>query len=167
MKKLLTKQQVFYEVPDFPKAGINFLDIQKVFHDNLAQLLAHDMDCSIRESFDVIVAPDSRGFLLGPLVSCSMERPLVLVRKKGKLPPPVCSVSYDTEYSSDMLEVSSEYPFAGKRVLIVDDILATGGTFKAIKTLVESKGAKVVEGLFLASVGLFNEEIDCTISVVY
>jgi len=95
----------------------------------------------------VIAGLDSRGFLIGPLLAQQLQAPFVPIRKKGKLAPPTTSVEYDLEYGSDILEIRSDSPAAGRDAIIVDDLMATGGTMRAAETLLRRIGAKVVVGV--------------------
>ncbi len=138
-------------IPNFPKEGIQFKDIttalkdREVFNaivDNLYDLIK---DIEI----DYIVAIESRGYLLGAPLAYKMNKGLVIVRKPGKLPAKTERIEYGLEYGTDALEIHSDAIEKGKRVLIVDDLLATGGTVNATIKLVEKIGATVAGSLFL------------------
>ncbi len=138
-------------IPDFPHQGIQFKDITtalknkevyKAIIDNLYELIK-DMD------IDYIVAIESRGYLLGAPLAYKLNKGLVIVRKPGKLPAKTERVEYGLEYGSDALEIHSDAIEVGKKVLIVDDLLATGGTVNATIKLVEKLGAKAIGCLFL------------------
>lgn len=131
---------------DFPKKGIVFRDVTSVIGDKDGLKLAID---SMQEKlsnieFDVVVAPESRGFIFGMPISYNLNKSFVPVRKKGKLPRKTISKSYDLEYGSAVLEMHKDSVKQGDRVVIVDDLIATGGTLKAIIDMVESLGGNVV-----------------------
>lgn len=141
--------QVIRTVPNFPKQGIDFYDITPLLYhdvngliDALIQAMADDWS-----SVDCLVAVEARGFVLASLLSGRLGKPLLLVRKMGKLPPPVYAYSYDLEYGSDTLEMADGLP--SSKVLIVDDVLATGGTLKATVNLCQQAGHQVLGALVL------------------
>ncbi len=139
------------EVPDFPKKGISFKDITTLLKDGPAlrqvtdELAAHF--AALKP--DVIVGAESRGFLLGAPLAYKMGCGLVVVRKPGKLPAAVAKVSYQLEYGEDSLEIHLDSIKAGQRVLIVDDLLATGGTMAATAELVKKLQGEIVGFAFL------------------
>lgn len=138
-------------IPDFPKPGILFYDITTLLMN--AEAFQHALD-RLHEVVadakpDHIVAIESRGFLFGAPLAALAKIGLVLVRKQGKLPGATISHRYDLEYGADCIEVSEGFVKPGDRVLIVDDLLATGGTAAATKTLLESIGADIVGTLCL------------------
>lgn len=130
---------------DFPKPGILFRDIQPLLLD--PGILNDLTEClkSIAQGFefDRIVGIESRGFLIGLLVARALSKPLVLVRKKGKLPGPKYSMQYDLEYGQDVIEIEQDALPKNSKCLLVDDLLATGGTMAATKKLVEMSGSEV------------------------
>jgi len=135
--------------PDFPKKGIIFRDIfsltkePEVFGDCVSLLVDH-----IREQcpdVEIIVGLDSRGFIFGPMIAQQLKLPFVPVRKSGKLPGETYQASYSLEYGKDAVEVQKDACPAGKKVIIVDDLLATGGTLKAAVTLMNQLGVVVLE----------------------
>lgn len=131
-------------VPDFPQPGITFLDLCPVFaRPALLTALAGAMTDAFAGAFDRVLAIEARGFILGTAVACHADRPLVLVRKSGKLPGPVESVRYDLEYGSAELQIQRDVLRPGERVLVVDDVLATGGTMAAVGELIHRSGATV------------------------
>lgn len=137
--------------PDFPRPGIIFRDIFPVFQNVLALKAMRDLLVE-HVSFlqvDSIVGLDSRGFLLGPMICTELEKPFIPIRKKGKLPGKVAGQSYTLEYSTDLFELQIESIKKGSRVLIVDDLLATGGSMGAAIQLLKSIGAVVVECLVI------------------
>ncbi len=133
-------------IPDFPEPGIMFRDITTVLQDaDGLQLAIDSMQELIKDlDFDVIVGAESRGFIYGAAIAYNLHKPLVLVRKKGKLPGKTVSVDYDLEYGKSTLEIHEDALTPGQKCLIVDDLLATGGTTKAIAQLCEQLGAEVV-----------------------
>jgi adenine phosphoribosyltransferase len=138
-------------VPDFPKAGILFYDITTLlqdsagFHDAIDSLAAPFVD----QRIDVVVGIESRGFIFGSVVADRLAAGFAPVRKPGKLPSTTMRASYDLEYGSDALEIHDDAVRQGQRVLIVDDLLATGGTAKAAVDLVTRLGGEVHALAFL------------------
>jgi adenine phosphoribosyltransferase len=139
------------EVPDFPKAGISFKDITTLLKDGPAFRQAIDELAAYFASAkpDLIVGAESRGFLLGAPLAYKMGCGLVVVRKPGKLPAPVAKVSYQLEYGQDALEIHLDAINPGQKVLIVDDLLATGGTMTATAKLVKQLQGEIVGFAFL------------------
>ena len=135
-------------IPDFPKPGIIFRDITTLINDaDGFQQSIDDMCEKVNDiDFDVIAGAEARGFIFGAAMAYKMHKPLVLIRKKGKLPTRVITQEYDLEYGTGTLEMHIDSFKPGSRVLIVDDLLATGGTTKAITKLVEKVGG-VVAGI--------------------
>ncbi|HBE76687.1 MAG TPA: adenine phosphoribosyltransferase [Firmicutes bacterium] len=139
------------EVPDFPKPGISFKDITTLLKDGPALRKVTDL---LAEHFaaakpDLIVGAESRGFLLGAPLAYKMGCGIVLVRKPGKLPAAVAKVSYQLEYGQDSLEIHLDAIKPGQRVLIVDDLLATGGTISATANLVKQLKGEIVGFAFM------------------
>ena len=134
------------DIPDFPSPGILFRDITPLLGmpDAFKYVIDNIMDHYPSDEFDCIVGIESRGFLLGAPIAYRMQKPLVLVRKQGKLPYDTLSVEYSLEYGSNIMEIQVGDIAEGSRVLVVDDLLATGGTLKAAAELVEKCGATVV-----------------------
>jgi adenine phosphoribosyltransferase len=125
-------------VPDFPKPGICFFDLTPLFMNNIGPLtdaLIESIPAEKLAEVDSFIAVEARGFVLASLLAQRTGKGLLLVRKAGKLPPPVVGVGYSLEYGLDRLEMSAEVQ--GQKVIIVDDVLATGGTLKAVKELAE------------------------------
>lgn len=137
-------------VADFPKAGILFKDISPIFTnpDLYRKIIADFADYS-RGKIDVVCGIESRGFLFGISIANALNIPFVMLRKKGKLPPPLLSQSYDLEYGSCEIEMKKGIIQPHHRVLIHDDLLATGGTAQAAAILVEKQGARVAQFSFL------------------
>ena len=133
-------------IPDFPEKGIIFRDVTSVLQDaeglhlaiDTMQELIADMD------FDVVVGPESRGFIFGTPIAYLNRKPFVLIRKKGKLPCETVSKDYDLEYGKATIEMHKDSIKPGQKVLIVDDLIATGGTTEAMIELIESLGGQVV-----------------------
>ena len=136
------------EIPDYPKPGISFKDITPLMANGEAYKFATEeiKKIAIERNVDVIVGPEARGFIIGCPVATSLEIGFVPVRKPGKLPRKVLSVEYDLEYGTDTLTIHEGDIIPGQKVLIVDDLLATGGTMAATIELVEKSGG-IVEGL--------------------
>ena len=133
------------------KKGIIFRDITSVLEDGESLKLSIDlMQDKIKNiDFDVVVGPESRGFIFGMPLAYNLGKPFAPVRKKGKLPCETVSVEYDLEYGSAVIEMHKTAIKPGQRVVIVDDLMATGGTLEAIVKLVEELGGKVVGAVFL------------------
>lgn len=140
----LTK--VVRNIKDFPQEGIIFRDITPVLQNAEALGEAVNQICEMLkgEEFDYVVGPESRGFIFGVPVAYALKKGFIPVRKPGKLPCEVVSKSYDLEYGSNVLEMHKDALKPGDRVVVVDDLIATGGTTKAICELVEELGAQVV-----------------------
>ena len=138
-------------IPDFPKPGILFRDITTIISnpDGLHQSV--DMLCEKLEGvdFDLVLGSESRGFVFGTPVAYCMNKGFILVRKKGKLPRETIEASYDLEYGSATLEMHKDSIKPGQKVVIVDDLIATGGTTEAIVRMVEQLGGEVVKILFV------------------
>lgn len=142
------------DVPDFPKPGIVFKDLAPVFaHGAAYRAMTAAFAERYRGKVDAVVGIDARGFVVGGPVAVALGLGLVLVRKKGKLPPAVKSITYDLEYGQDTLEIKEGALQAGMKVLAVDDLLATGGTMGATCDLVRAQGAEVVEAAFVVELG--------------
>ncbi len=139
------------EVPNFPKEGIIFRDISPLLQDGeLFALMIDKMEAALKGcSFDKIVAIDARGFIMGASLASRLGKGLVLVRKQGKLPCECLSETYELEYGQATLEIHKDALSPGESVVIVDDLLATGGTAKAAITLCQSTGAKVAALVFV------------------
>jgi adenine phosphoribosyltransferase len=143
MKKL---EDYVRTIPDFPEPGIMFRDVTSVLQDadglhlaiDTMQGLINDLD------YDVVVGAESRGFIFGTPLAYNNHKPFVLIRKKGKLPSETVSVDYDLEYGKATIEMHKDSIKPGQKVLVVDDLIATGGTTEAMIKLVESLGGVVV-----------------------
>ena len=143
MKKL---EDYVTTIPDFPEPGIMFRDITSVLQDADGLRLAVDtMQEAIKDlDFDVVVGPESRGFIFGMPIAYNLHKPFVLIRKKGKLPRETVEKTYDLEYGTATIEMHKDSIKPGQKVLIVDDLIATGGTTQAMIEMIESLGGKVV-----------------------
>lgn len=138
-------------IPDFPEPGIIFRDVTSVIQDADGLQLAIDEMQKLLDGveFDVLVGAESRGFIFGMPIAYNMKKPFVLVRKKGKLPRETVEMDYDLEYGSATIEMHKDSIKPGQKVVIVDDLIATGGTIEAAAKLVEQLGGEVVKIIFL------------------
>ena len=148
MKKL---EDYVITIPDFPEEGIMFRDITGILKEAEGIRLAEEqlMEKLDGVEFDAIVGLESRGFLFGMPMAYQMNKPFIPIRKKGKLPRETVGKTYDLEYGTATIEVHKEDIYEGERLVLVDDLLATGGTMEAACELVEKLGGKVVKVLFL------------------
>ncbi|MCI8559077.1 MAG: adenine phosphoribosyltransferase [Lachnospiraceae bacterium] len=148
MKKL---EEYVRSIPDFPEKGIIFRDVTSVLQDADGLHLAIDSMQELLKDvdFDVVVGAESRGFVFGTPIAYNLHKPFVLVRKKGKLPCETISKEYDLEYGSAVIEMHKDSIKPGQKVVLVDDLIATGGTIQAAAELVESLGGEVVKIIFL------------------
>lgn len=140
------------EVPDFPKPGINFFDITTLLKDPLALRMTIDRFAwlfSHGERVDKVIGIESRGFMFAPTLAYTLNAGFVPVRKPGKLPAATVSESYELEYGNDRLEMHADAISPGDRVLVVDDVIATGGTAAATGRMVEACGGKIAGFGFL------------------
>lgn len=133
------------EVPDFPKKGILFYDITTLLKDKLgfAMLIDALSEYYLQKEIDLVLGMEARGFIFGPALAYRLNAGFVPVRKPGKLPAATAKVEYDLEYGSNALEVHKDAIRKGQRVIIVDDLLATGGTAEATAKLATSLGAEI------------------------
>jgi adenine phosphoribosyltransferase (EC 2.4.2.7) len=138
-------------IPDFPEPGIIFRDITSILQSKEGLKLAIDKMQDLLEGvdFDLIVGPESRGFIFGVPIAYNLNKAFVPVRKKGKLPCETVSVDYELEYGKASIEIHKDAIKPGQKVVIVDDLIATGGTIEAITKLVEMLGGEVVKIIFL------------------
>ena len=148
MKKL---EEYVRSIPDFPESGIIFRDVTSILQDADGLHLAID---SIQEKIkdvdvDVIAGTESRGFIFGVPVAYNLHKPFVPIRKKGKLPCETISQDYDLEYGSATIEMHKDAIKPGQKVVIIDDLIATGGTNEAMVKMIESLGGEVVKAVFL------------------
>jgi adenine phosphoribosyltransferase len=139
------------DIPDFPKPGIMFKDITPLLsHSEAFRATIAQFDYEFaRRGIDVIAAAEARGFIFGAPLALKMGAGFVPIRKPGKLPYATVALEYQLEYGTDRLEVHTDAFGSGRRVLLIDDVLATGGTMRACRDLVESTGANVIACAFL------------------
>jgi adenine phosphoribosyltransferase len=139
------------EVPDFPKAGINFYDITTLLkHPEGLRRTVDALAAQFSgEKVDTVIGIEARGFIFAPALAYHMDAGFVPVRKPRKLPAECASISYDLEYGQDTLEIHRDAIGAGHRVIIADDLLATGGTARAVVNLVEQLGGEVAGLVFV------------------
>ena len=138
-------------IPDFPEPGIIFRDVTSVLQDPDGLHLAIDLMQKKLEGvdFDLVVGPESRGFIFGVPIAYNLHKPFIPIRKKGKLPCETVSIQYDLEYGTAELEMHRDSVKPGQRVVIIDDLIATGGTNEAMIKLIEGLGGKVVKTVSL------------------
>ena len=138
-------------IPDFPEPGIIFRDVTSILQDAEGLHLAIDlMQEKLKDvEFDVVVGPESRGFIFGVPIAYNLHKPFIPIRKKGKLPCETVSVEYELEYGTATIEMHKDAIKPGQRVVIIDDLIATGGTNEAMVKLIEGLGGKVVKTVFL------------------
>lgn len=138
-------------IPDFPEKGVMFRDITTLLADREGLQLGVDkMAENLADlDFDVVLGPESRGFIFGVPIAYNMKKAFVPVRKKGKLPAETVEVDYDLEYGTATLQIHKDAIKPGDRVVIIDDLIATGGTTEAICKLIEKLGGTVVKIVFL------------------
>ncbi|WP_282629084.1 adenine phosphoribosyltransferase [Empedobacter sedimenti] len=149
--------QTIVDVIDFPKEGIVYKDITPLFlNPELSDEIVDAFVEKAKGKIDVVCGIESRGFLYGIQIAQKLKVPFVLIRKAGKLPPPTISQSYDLEYGQATIEVNSNYIKDGARVLIHDDVLATGGTAEACAKLVEKCGGNVTQFSFIVDLTFLN-----------
>lgn len=145
-------KNIIRDVPDFPKEGIVFKDITTLLADaksfqRVIDIMAHRY---IDREIDLVLGVEARGFIMGSALAYKLGKGIVLVRKPGKLPYKTFSTSYDLEYGTDELHIHQDAIKKGQKVLIADDLLATGGTVEAVIDLIEKMGGEIVECAFLA-----------------
>ena len=148
MKKL---EEYVRSIPDFPEPGIIFRDITTILQDpDGLHLAIQSMQDKLKDTeFDVVVGTESRGFIFGVPIAYNLNKAFVPVRKKGKLPCETVSMEYDLEYGSAVIEMHKDSIKPGQKVVLVDDLVATGGTIEAAIKLVEELGGEVVKVVFL------------------
>ena len=171
MKKI---EDYVVTIPDFPEPGIMFRDVTSVLQDADGLVLAIDELMKALEGveFDVIAGAESRGFIFGMPLAYNLHKPFIPIRKKGKLPRETVSVSYALEYGTAEIEIHKDAIKPGQKVVLIDDLMATGGTAKAMIELVESLGGVVVKNLFLMELAGLNgreqlEGYDMSSVIVY
>jgi len=138
-------------IPDFPEPGIIFRDVTSILQDADGLRLSIDSIVELLKDtdFDVVVGPESRGFIFGVPVAYEMHKSFVPVRKKGKLPCETIEAEYELEYGKAVIEMHKDSIKPGQKVVIVDDLIATGGTIEAITALIEQLGGEVVKICFV------------------
>lgn len=148
MKKL---EEYVRSIPDFPEPGIIFRDITTILQDpDGLHLAIQSMQDKLKDTeFDVVVGTESRGFIFGVPIAYNLHKAFVPVRKKGKLPCETVSMEYDLEYGSAVIEMHKDSIKPGQKVVLVDDLVATGGTIEAAIKLVEELGGEAVKVVFL------------------
>lgn len=168
-----TLEDYVISIPDFPKEGIIFRDVTGFLQDADGLQMAVDAYMKLLEGvdFDVIVGAEARGFIFGSVLSYLLHKPFIPARKPGKLPRETVSQEYDLEYGSATIELHKDSIKPGQKVVIVDDLIATGGTVAAAAKLVEKLGGEVVKCVFLIELAGLNGraalegyEVDCAIS---
>ena len=149
MKKSI--EEYVRSIPDFPEEGIIFRDVTSILENAEGLHLAIDlMQEKLKDvEFDVVVGPESRGFIFGVPIAYNLNKAFIPVRKKGKLPCETVEIEYDLEYGSAVIEMHKDSIKPGQKVVIIDDLMATGGTIEAIIKLVERLGGEVVKTVFL------------------
>lgn len=149
MKKLKMRIR---NIPDFPRKGIQFKDITTLLADPASFQRAIDLMAHrhLGERIDAVIGVEARGFIMGAAMAYKLGTGVVLVRKSGKLPYKTVAAAYDLEYGKDRLEIHEDAIRHGMRVIVADDVLATGGTMAAVVGLLEKLGAEIVECCFLA-----------------
>ncbi len=155
MKKL---EEYVRNIPDFPEKGIIFRDVTSVLQDADGLKLAIDSMMKLLDGvdFDVVVGTESRGFIFGVPIAYALGKPFVPVRKKGKLPCETISVKYDLEYGSAEVEMHKDAILPGQKAVLVDDLIATGGTIEAAAKMIEQLGGEVVKMIFLMELAGLN-----------
>lgn len=148
MKKI---EDYVRSIPDFPEPGIVFRDITSILQDKDGLHLAIDQMQEMLKGleFDIIAGPESRGFIFGVPIAYNLNKAFIPIRKKGKLPSETVSMDYDLEYGKATIEMHKDSIKPGQKVVIVDDLIATGGTIEAITKLIEMLGGEVIKIIFL------------------
>lgn len=148
-------KSIIRDIPDFPKKGIIFKDITTLLADansyqRMIDLLSHRY---VGMKIDKVVGVEARGFIIGAALAYKLGAGVVLVRKPGKLPGETVKKSYELEYGTDTLEIHTDAINKGERILIADDLLATGGTISAVVDMVNGMGGDIIDCCFLAELG--------------
>ena len=151
-------KSVIREIPNYPKEGILFYDVTTLFKDAKANrfVVEKTIEHCNGQKIDLVAGIESRGFILGGLIADKLGVGFVPIRKKGKLPAEVISETYEKEYGPDTLELHKDAVEQGQRVLIVDDLLATGGTAKASARLIERLGGEVAGFAFIINLSFLS-----------
>ncbi len=143
-------------VKDFPQKGIMFRDISPLLANGEALYETINLLAQKALEADVIIGPDARGFIFGTPVATILKKPFVMIRKQNKLPGPVIQKKYNLEYGSNIIEMQKGAIKPNQKIVIIDDLLATGGTTRAIVDMVQEQGAKVIEVLFVIELTALN-----------
>jgi len=151
-------RKVIRDVPDFPKKGIIFKDITTLLKDpasfqRMVDLMGHRY---VGKGIDMVVGIEARGFIVGAALAYKLGAGVVLVRKPGKLPHKTYKATYELEYGTDTLEIHQDAISYGHKILIADDVLATGGTASAVCGLVREMGGKIIECAFIGEIEALN-----------
>lgn len=151
-------KKIIRDVPDFPKKGIVFKDITTLLKDavsfqRMVDLMAHRY---VGKGIDLVVGIEARGFVVGAALAYKLGAGIVIVRKPGKLPYKTYKAEYSLEYGKDALEIHQDAISHGHKILIADDVLATGGTASAVAGLVEKMGGKIIECAFIGEISDLN-----------
>ena len=162
-------KNIIRDVPDFPKKGIIFKDITTLLADaksfqRMVDLLAHRY---VGLKVDKVVGVEARGFIIGAALAYKLGAGVVLVRKPGKLPSETFSKNYALEYGTDTLEIHKDAIKSGEKILIADDVLATGGTMSAVVDMVNALGGEIVECCFMAELEFLNGRTKLPAGKVY
>ncbi|GES86235.1 adenine phosphoribosyltransferase [Rhizophagus clarus] len=160
IKDIQDVRNLMRTVPDFPIKGIPFLDILPIFQnpkavDFIINCIVDHIN-STKEKIDVVVGLEARGFLFGPIVALRLNAAFVPARKKGKLPGNTINVEYQKEYGVDIFEMQEDAIKQDQNVIVIDDLMATGGTAEAAGKLVKKLGGKVLEYVFLVELAVFD-----------
>lgn len=155
MKKL---EDYIVSIPDFPEPGVVFRDVTSILQDADGLQLSIDALQGLLHgvNFDVLVGTESRGFIFGVPLAYNMHKPFIPIRKKGKLPRETIERTYDLEYGTATIEMHRDAILPGQKVVLVDDLIATGGTIEACAKMVEEQGAEVVKIIFLMELAGLN-----------
>lgn len=155
MKKI---EEYVRSIPDFPEPGIIFRDVTSILQDADGLKLAIDLmqEKLAGLDFDVVAGTESRGFIFGVPIAYNLNKPFVPVRKKGKLPCETISREYDLEYGTATIEMHRDSIKPGQKVVLIDDLIATGGTIEAAAKMIEELGGEVVKMVFLMELAGLN-----------
>ena len=151
-------KNIIRDIPDFPKKGIIFKDITTLLADakSFQRMVDSIANRYVGQRIDKVVGVEARGFIIGAALAYKLGAGIVLVRKPGKLPSATFKKTYDLEYGTDTLEMHTDAIKKGERILIADDLLATGGTMGAVVDMVNSMGGEIVECCFMAELEFLN-----------
>ncbi|PYF43717.1 adenine phosphoribosyltransferase [Metamycoplasma alkalescens] len=152
-------------VKNFPEPGVEFKDISLLLANGKALNYTINKMSELAKDADIIVGPDARGFLFGTPVAAKLSKPFIMVRKKGKLPGEVISYEYGLEYGRSILEIQKNLVKPGQKAVIIDDVLATGGTLEAIIKLLKDQGVEILKIIVLMELDGFDarKKLNCDI----